>query len=274
MKTFAGSLRGIINGAEVLRGASDKHRRRRGQSMFKEDVVEKEINQVTVVPKEFVKSIFYSAVIHFINHSLKLPAVFSVVPLMILSFLIILFTREWNNKKRQYAFLIPYVAEYFGFCLYFYNGGKLMPITAACMAVILAVWGVFCIECVTKNKKRLVIGLLVFAIVTAGSELLIWSHYSAKAQAAVQKIKDTPRITEEFITETDDICQELNVVFYQKNRLNFRLKEIVTNELVSREEREEYYQEFRENLSKADGKWISSLIEEEIELSKKLENFD
>ena len=241
--------------------------------MFKEDVVEKEINQVTAVPKEFVKSIFYSAVINFINHSLRIPAVFFFFLLMVLALLIILFTREWHNKKRQYAFLIPYVAWYFAFCFYFYNGGKLMPITAACMAAILAVWGVICIECFTKNKKRLVIGLLVFAIVTAGSEFLIWNHYSAKAQEAVQKIKDTPRITETFITEMDDICQELNVVYYQKNRLNFRLKEIVTNELVSKEEREEYYQEFRRNLSKADGKWISSLIAEEIELSKKLENF-
>lgn len=240
---------------------------------FSEDRVEKVEDEKVLVIKEFLRSILYCAVINFINHSLMLPTIFSILPLMLLIFLFMMFTRYWKNKKRQYAFLIPYVVEYFGFCLYFYNRGNLMILTAICMTAILAVWGVLCIECFVKNAKRNLIGFLILALVAGGAYFTIWKYYDNRAMNAVHEITANGVLPEEKATEVDALGKELNVVFYSKKRVKFLLAEVV-KETQGDTSSEEFklYQDFTENLKKADGKWISTLVMEEIDLSQNLEN--
>ena len=240
--------------------------------MFKEDVIPKEENRTLAVPKEFVKSLLSSAIIHFINYSLNLPAIYSAIPLMILILLIMLFTRAWDHKVRQYAFLIPYVAEYFGFLIYFYNKGKLMPVTACCMTAVLAVWGVICIECIAKSKKRTVIGLSIFIVMAACAVAGAFGYYSTLAKNQVEKIKDVRVPDEKLGEETDALCQELNAVFCAKRNLNFRLAEVARSGVQTTEEKEAW-QEFQENFVKLDGKWISTLFKSAETMAKRLENF-
>ena len=238
------------------------------------DEIEREENDTTVIIKDFIKAIFYCVLIQFINYCLKLPAILSILPLMALLLAFMLFTRYWNNKKRQYAFLIPFVAEYFGFVLYFYNRGHLMFLTAFCMTAILAAWGVVCIECFVKEKKRNLIGFLTLALVALIAYFLIWNYYSAKAQAIVRKNAETTAISERVSIgeQTDALCRELNVVFYGKTRLTFRAQEAAQTALERGGVYQSLDQEMRVNLSKVQGKWISSLFREARTLSENMEN--
>lgn len=240
--------------------------------MFKEDVIPKEENRTLAVPKEFVKSLLSSAIIHFINYSLNLPAIYSVIPLMILILIFMLFTRGWDHKVRQYAFLIPYVAEYFGFLIYFYNKGKLMPVTACCMTVVLAVWGVVCIECIAKSKKRTAAGFVIFVVIAAIAIVGVCGYYSALAKDQVEKIKNVRVPDEKLGEETDALCQELNSVFYAKRKLKFSLAEVARSGVQTTEEKEAW-RELQENLVKSDGKWISTLYKSSETLTRRLENF-
>ena len=185
-----------------------------------------------------------------------------------------LFTRYWKNKKRQYAFLIPFVAEYFGFVLYFYNRGHLMFLTAFCMTAILATWGVVCIECFVKEKKRNLIGFLTLALVALTAYFLIWNHYSVKAQAMVRKNAETTALSERVSVgeQTDELCRELNAVFYAKTRLTFRAREVAQTALERGGAYQSLDSKMRANLSKAQGKWISSLFHEAKALSENMEN--
>ena len=221
--------------------------------------------------KEFIKSTFTCAIIHFINYSFRLPAIFSVLPLMMLILLFMLFTRYWEDKKRQYVFLIPYVAEYFGFCLYFYNRGSLMPLTAVCMTAILAAWGVVSIECFVKNVRRNAIGFLAFAIVCIVAYGTIGINYSVKAKAAVEKVAGAEEFSEDLAKETDAACRELNAVFYGKTKVTFQL-EALAEELKTQDDKLSLWREFQRDLSAADGKWISALVKEGESLSIKMEN--
>lgn len=247
-----------------------------------EDRVVAESNPTVIIIKEFLKSVFSSGIIHFMNYSLGLPAIFSTVPLMVLILLVMLFTRYWNNKKRQYAFLIPYVAEYFGFCLYFYNRGRLMPVTAVCMTAILAVWGVLCIECFTKNAKRNVIGFLVFALVTILAYTGIWQYYEAKSKDVIKKnVAVGPKTPEEaLMTETDELLTELNAVFHSKKKVTFQF-----SEMIKKSKNEEYYGtdrmqpyafylEFQEKLETVKGKWAGELFGAGVEISQKYKEFE
>ena len=222
--------------------------------------------------KEFIKSTFTCAIIHFINYSFRLPAIFSVVPLMMLMLLFMLFTRYWEDKKRQYVFLIPYVAEYFGFCLYFYNRGSLMPLTAVCMTAILAAWGVVCIECFVKNVRRNVIGILAFVLTCLVAYAVLGINYSVKARAAVEKVAGAEVLSGELAKGTDDACRELNAVFYGKTKVTFQL-ETLAEDLKTQDDVLSLWQEFQRNLSAADGKWISALVKEGESLSIKMEKF-
>lgn len=242
-----------------------------------EDRVIKQGNPTALIIKEFLKSVFYSAIIHFMNYSLKLPAIFSVLPLMVLILLVMLFTRYWKNKKRQYAFLIPYVAEYFGYCLYFYNRGHLMVLTATCMTAILAVWGVLCIECFTKNVKRNLIGFVILALVATGAYLGIWKYYSVKIKDGAEKIAVIDAAQPELAAKTDELLTELNAVFYQKKKVTFRVSEVIKKakeEELNAKDGEwisSRYQEFQKEL--ADVKGISGFFDAGVRLSKDFEKF-
>lgn len=246
-----------------------------------EDQVVVEGNPTVIVIKEFLKSVFTCGIIHFMNYSLRLPAIFSILPLMVLILLIMLFTRYWKNKKRQYAFLIPYVAEYFGFCLYFYNRGHLMPVTAACMTAILAVWGVLCIECFTKSAKRNVIGLLVFALVTTGGYVGIWQYYEVRSKDVVNKnLAVGPKMpTEALMTETDELLTELNAVFHSKKKITFQFGEMMKNAADGETNDPDgmppyaFYAEFQEKLENAEGKWAGKLFDAGVDISQKYKEF-
>ena len=229
--------------------------------MFKEDVVQKEKDPKVLLITDFIKSLIYSLGIHFVSYCFKLPSVYSVIPLMVLILLIMLFTREWNDKKRQYAFLIPYVAEYFGFVLYFHDRGHLMPLTAVCMTAILAVWGVICIECFSYDKKKNLIGFVSFALVAVIAYVGIWANYSAKSEQMVKKLRESAEISETLGREADALCTELNSVFYSKKKIVFQLEKIVRGE-IEKESVMQDYQTFRVNIKSIDGKWISSLFSE------------
>ena len=239
--------------------------------MFKEEVVEKPENPATVIPKEFIRSTFYGAIIHFLNYSLRLPAIFSLIPLMILILIIMLFKREQKNKKRQYAFLIPYVAEFFGFCLYFYDRGNLMFVTAGCMTAILATWGVICIECFAKNKKKNVIGFATLLAVACAAYFGIWAYYNAQAKDMTERIASTQSPDVALAGEADALCKEINAVFYSKTKLIFQYKMAAENAAQS-EGFAALCQKFKGNLEKIEDKWISSLFREAETLSKEAEN--
>lgn len=237
--------------------------------------VRQESETVTII-KDFLKFLLYSAIIHFINYSLQLPTVFSIVPPVILLLLIILFTRYWKNKKRQYAILVPYVAVYFGFCLYFYNRGELMPLTASCMTAILAVWGVVCIECIGKGAKRTLIGVLILAMVAGGAYAGIWAYYSGKAKAVTQKVASAPEISGTLAGEVDALSKELNTVFYAKEKINNQFYEIMSKlgtetDSAKRNELNSVYQQFLENLKNADGKWIHTIVTGEESIKKSMD---
>lgn len=236
----------------------------------------KQENETVVIIKDFLKFVLYSGIINFINYSLRLPAVFSILPLMILLLMIMLFTRYWKNKKRQYAILIPYVAEYFGFCLYFYNRGELMPLTALCMTAILAAWGVFCIECLCKDKKKNLTGLVLLALVAAGAYFGLWAYYSQMAQKVTQKFATAPSVDLALAQEVDSVSKELNVVFYSKQRVTFQLANVIGKMAMEtdpgkRGEISDIYEHYVGNLKSAEGKWIKTLVFEGEELSKNLE---
>lgn len=240
--------------------------------MFREDVVEKERDPRIVIFLEIVKSAIYGIGINIVNYSFRLPAVFSVLPLMLLLLCITLFTRATHDKKRQYAFWIPYVLEYFFFCLYFYNKGRLMPLTATCMTMILAVWGVVCIECFTKNAKKNLIGFLALLTVAAGAIFLIWNNYSGKAREAVTKIVQAKEPNQRLAVEVDVLSKELNVVFYSKPNLKFRFTEVSGNYESENGEYRKLYDEFMETLSKVDEKWIGALFDGQEKMAKSVEN--
>ena len=148
-----------------------------------------------------------------------------------------------------------------------------MILTAICMTAILAVWSVLCIECFVKNAKRNLIGFLILALVAGGAYFAIWKYYDNRAMNAVHEITANGVLSEEKAAEVDALGKELNVVFYSKKRVKFLLAEVV-KETQGDTSSEEFrlYQDFTENLKKADGKWISTLVMEEIDLSQNLEN--
>lgn len=240
--------------------------------MFREDVVEKERDPKVEILLDVVKSTLYGLGIHIVNYSFRLPAVFSVLPLMLLLFFVTLFTRKTHDKKRQYAFFIPYVLEYFVFCLYFYNKGRLMPLTAACMTAILAAWGIVCIECFTKDARKNVIGFLTLLLVAAGAIFLIWNHYSGKARDAVTRIVQAKGPEQAPASEVDLLSKELNVVFYSKPNLKFRFTEVSGNYESENGEYRKLYEEFLETLTKADGNWIGALFDAQEKMAKNVEN--
>ena len=162
--------------------------------------------------------------------------------------------------------------EYFFFCLYFYNKGRLMPLTATCMTVILAVWGVVCIECFNKNAKKNLIGFLALLTVAAGAIFLIWNNYSGKAREAVTKIVQAKEPNQRLAGEVDVLSKELNVVFYSKPNLKFRLAEVSGNYENENGEYRKFYDEFMETLMGTDEKWISTLFTQQENLSKKVED--
>lgn len=235
------------------------------------DQEERQENGTKVIVTEFLKSSFYSAVIQFMNYSLKLPAIFSVLPVMVLILLIMLFTRYWNNKRRQYAFLLPYVAWYFFFCLYFYNRGKLMFLTASCMTAVLAVWGVICVECFTKNVRRNVTGILVLAVVSASAYLAIWSHYSNLAEAAIKQVAQTEIGAQDFYaSDVDDLCRELDVVFYAKKKAVFWLRVLEHSAIYDGEPYATTYRELQNTFSQVQDHWIGTLTGEVGRISEEL----
>ena len=240
--------------------------------MFREDVVEKERDPRVVILLDIVKSAIYGLGIHIVNYSFRLPAVYSVLPLMLLLFCVTLFSRATHDKKRQYAFGIPYVLEYFGFCLYFYNKGSLMPITAICMTAILAVWCVVCIECFTKDAKKNLIGFLALLLVAAGAIFLISNHYSEKARDAVEKIVQAKGPEQAPASEVDALSRELNVVFYSKPNLKFRFTEVSGNYGSENGEYRKLYEEFVETLTTVDEKWIGALFDGQEKMAKSVEN--
>ena len=240
--------------------------------MFREDVVEKERDPRIVIILEFVKSAIYGIGINIVNYSFRLPAIFSVLPLMLLLLCITLFTIATHDKKRQYAFSIPYVLDYFVFCLYFYNKGSIMPLTAICMTFILAVWGIVCIECFTKDAKKTLIGLLAVLLVAAGAIFLIWNNYSGKAREAVTKIVQAKKPEQTLASEVDALSRELNAVFYSKSDLAFQFAEAERNYDEQTDEYRRLYDEFLETLSKTDEKWISTLFAQQEKLAKNIEN--
>ncbi|MBR4733238.1 MAG: hypothetical protein IK081_10765 [Lachnospiraceae bacterium] len=240
--------------------------------MFREDVVEKERDPRVVILLDIAKSAIYGLGIHIVNYSFRLPAVYSVLPLMLLLFCVTLITRATHDKKRQYAFGIPYVLEYFGFCLYFYNKGSLMPLTAICMTAILAVWCVVCIECFTKDAKKNLIGFLTLLLVAAGAIFLIWNHYSEKARDAVVKIVQAKGPEQAPASEVDALSRELNVVFYSKPNLKFRFTEVSGNYESENGEYRKLYDEFVETLTTVDGKWIGALFDGQEKMAKSVEN--
>ena len=189
-------------------------------------------------------------------------------------FLFMMFTRYWKNKKRQYAFLIPYVAEYFGFCLYFYNRGHLMPVTALCMTAILTAWGVLCIECLTKNAKRNVIGFLALALVATASYFGIWGYYFAKAESVACKVLNTQTVNAELGREADLLSAELNAVFYSKPEVTFSLEELAVPADESSKDTEALYAAYRAGLSASDGRYIKALVTEGEALDHKLHETD
>ena len=240
--------------------------------MFKEDDVEKERDPKVVILLEIVKSTIYGLGIHILNYSFGLPVVFSVIPLMILLLFVTLFTRKTHDKKRQYAFSIPYVLEYFGFCLYFYNKRSLLPLAAVCMTAVLTVWGIVCIECFTKDVKKNLIGFLAMLLVATGAIFLIWDHYSEKARDAVTMIAQAEKLEQVTAREVDALSRELNVVFYSKPNVKFRLAEISGYREDENGEYQRFYEEFVKTLSKADGDWIKVLFEGQLKMSKSIEN--
>ena len=229
--------------------------------MFREDVVEKEKDPRVVIATEFVKSAFYGIIIHLLNFSMMNATVYSVLPLMLLILLIMLFTRkEWhNNKKRQYAFLIPYVLEYFGICFYFYNRGKLLPVAALCMTAILATWGVICIECFQKNAKHNLIAFLILAVVAGTAYFSLWEYYTVRTKAMAERVTAETTPSVQFGSEVDDFCEELHVVFYSGRRFSFRLSEVAQELAGSGRGCEKFWQEFRGNISDENKKWISTM---------------
>ena len=242
--------------------------------MFKEDVVRKEVDPGVATVTEFFKSILYSGIIQLLSFSLRIPAVYSVLPLMLLIFVIMIFTRDWNNKKRQYAFLIPYVLEYFGCVLYFYNNGRLMPVTATCMAVILAVWGVVCIECFPKkdflaenraelekrNERRLLIGLLIFFATVAIAETAIWFYYENKANETVREVMTVEVATPALGKHVDEVCDELNAVYYSKTKLHFKTEAALTDTENGNEVSAVLYSQFKGEVKASTKKGIGSLF--------------
>lgn len=237
-----------------------------------QDLPEKQENEAVVIIKDVIKAFFYSGIIHFVNYSLKLPAVFSILPPMLLLLAFMLFTRYWKNKKRQYAFLIPFVAAYFGFCLYFYNRGRLMPFTAACMTAILATWGVLCIECFVRDKKRNLIGFSVLFIVALLAYFGIWKYYSVKAESVLEKVVAADALEDSLGREADALSRELNVVFYAKPKLTFRLTSLADRGSVQEADALKLFGEYQKGLAGAEGKWIRTLVREGENLSKELEN--
>ena len=223
---------------------------------------------------DFIKAVFYCLIIHFINYSFRLPAVFSILPLMLLLLAYMLFTRHWNNQKRQYAFLIPYVVEYFGYCLYFYNRGHLMPITALGMTAILTAWGVLCIECLTKDKKRNVIGFLALALVAFVSYFGIWKYYSVKAYTLADKLMATQTISVQLGEEADLLSAELNSVFYSRPEVKFSLAELADPASESEKDTAALYAAYKAGLSDANGRYIKALVMEGEALDHKLHETD
>jgi len=219
---------------------------------------------------DLLKALLYCAVIQFINYSFKLPAVFSILPLMLFLIAFMLFTREWKNKKRQYVFLITYVLEYFGFLLYFYDKGHLMPITALCMSAILTAWGVLCIECLTKDKKRNLIGFATLILVAVVAYLGIWVYYSAKAESLADKVLTAQAINKQLCEEADRLTTELNVVFYSEKDVVFSLKELADPKKVGSKDPDQLFEEYKAGISSADGKFIKALVLEGVELDHKL----
>ena len=219
---------------------------------------------------DFLKALLYCAVIQFINYSFKLPAVFSILPLMLFLIAFMLFTREWKNKMRQYVFLAVYVLEYFGFLLYFYDKGHLMPITALCMSAILTAWGVLCIECLTKDKKRNVIGFATLALVAVVAYAGIWVYYSAKAESLADEVLSAQTIGKQLGEEADRLSAELNVVFYSKRDVAFSLKELADPEKIGSKDPDQLFEEYKAGIASAGGKYVRALVMEGVELDHKL----
>lgn len=173
-------------------------------------------------------SIMISMVVNYIAYAFKKAIVLSVIPMLLAIFLFVCYLKKSEEKFWQYLCTIPMVIISYMFYSAMYIRGNKLCVVAAVLSIVLVVWAILCIENKIAVKKETIFYVVFFILIYLAGCSLIWVYYNNAAAATIDYLIENANVTllqdyEAFImnaaSDTDGLCQEIDMVFYASNKI-------------------------------------------------------